>query len=168
MLDVLRGMRQKRRLAQYVYRVLVERSRAPEFFRDLGVPDTLDGRFDMMTLHAWLVLSWLKNKGAPEIAQRLTDMIFVGFDEGLRDLGAGDIGIGHRVKKMANAFYGRLQVYGESQSTEALAQSLTRNVYRDAAVDPANVTRLAHYVIAVKSHLAGCDLAMPFEFGPLP
>src|ERR1044071_2451039 len=108
MLNLLKDFGARKQQAGRFYDGLVSRAREPVFFRGLGVADTLDGRFDILVFHAWLCLRELK--GSP-VAQDLTDMIFTGFDEAMREQGAGDMGIGHKLKAMANAFYGRLQAY---------------------------------------------------------
>ncbi len=114
MLNALRKSKERRQLAAELHAALVARAREPEFFATFGIKDTLDGRFDLIALHAWLVLERLREAGASSLSQSFIDAVFVGFDEGLRELGAGDIGMGKRVKKLADAFYGRMQAYGEA------------------------------------------------------
>ena len=75
------------------------RAGQPVFFTRLAVPDTMDGRFDLVALHAWLVLD--RNRGRAAAAQALTDDVFIGFDEALREQGTGDMGMGRRLKAMA-------------------------------------------------------------------
>ena len=102
MLNLLRKSAARKREGRRLYDALVRRSREPVFFADFGVADSIDGRFDMLVFHAWLALAELQ--GA-EGAQALTDTIFTGFDEAMREQGAGDMGIGHKLKAMAKAFY---------------------------------------------------------------
>src|ERR1700759_4525794 len=116
-------------------RQLATRALAPVFFTRFGVPDTIDGRFDMMALHAWLALSQLKETGQDKDAQALTDAVFIGFDEALRQQGISDMGMGRRMKALANAFYGRLSAYSAAQDREQLAEALARNVWRGGAVN---------------------------------
>jgi cytochrome b pre-mRNA-processing protein 3 len=169
MLNVLRRVRERRQLAREHYRALSSRSRAPEFFTEFAVPDTIDGRFDLLTLHAWLVLARLKEQGAHDLAQSLTNAIFIGFDEGLRDLGAGDMGIGKKVKKMADAFYGRLNAYGAAKDEADMADTLLRNVYRGGPEHGDQARRLAHYVLQTQQKMAGLDLkAGRADFGSVP
>src|SRR5690349_11335210 len=111
MLTRLRRSRSERALAERLLAGIVARTREPVFYAGLNVPDTIDGRFDLITLHAWMVLERLGELGNRPLRQCLTDAVFASFEEGLRELGAGDIGIGRRVKKMANAFYGRCLAY---------------------------------------------------------
>ena len=121
MLNLLRKSAARKREGRRLYDALVSRSREPVFFADFGVADSIDGRFDMLVFHAWLVLAELK--GA-ESAQALTDTIFTGFDEAMREQGAGDMGIGHKLKAMGNAFYGRIAVYDATKIQEELAAAL--------------------------------------------
>ncbi|HSZ11244.1 MAG TPA: ubiquinol-cytochrome C chaperone family protein [Rhizomicrobium sp.] len=150
-----------------LHAAIVARSRAPVFFTALGVPDTLDGRLDLIFLHAWLVLDRVKEQ--PEVAQTLTDLLFIGFDEGLRELGAGDIGIGHRMKKIGNAYYGRMQAYDQAADATALADAVERNVYRGVEGRREQAIKLARYAFAAKQILAARDpLEDALDFGPLP
>src|ERR1700722_6912194 len=105
MLNAWRKSAERRRLSERLCAALIERARAPVFFREHGAPDPLDGRFDLLTLHAWLVLERLEAADRRDLAQALTDGLFVRFDEALRDMGAGDMGMGRRMKKMASAFF---------------------------------------------------------------
>jgi cytochrome b pre-mRNA-processing protein 3 len=167
MLNSLRKSENARRAASSLHAAIVTRARAPVFYAELGVADSVDGRFDLIALHAWLVLERLRAARLNDLSQALTDALFVGFDEGLRDLGAGDMGLGRRMKKVADAFYGRLKVYGESADEAAMGAALARNLYRGAQCG--RVTDVARYVLAAKEHLAHADVASGIaDFGPLP
>jgi cytochrome b pre-mRNA-processing protein 3 len=93
-----------------LYHAIVAQARAPVFFAGFGVPDTFDGRFELIALHGYLVLNRLKAEGPrmAELAQELFDVMFADFDRGLREMGVGDLGVGRQVKTMAQAFYGRI------------------------------------------------------------
>ena len=171
-MNMLKALRQrgarKQRAAQLCVTVSA-RAREPVFFRVFAVPDTIDGRFDLVTLHAWLILERLQAQNERELAQAFVDALFERFDEGLRELGAGDMGMSRRMKKMSGAFYGRLEAYGAAADEGALTEALIRNLYRGetAAVDPARV--LAKYTLAARAQLAAgpAGNADP-DFGPLP
>ncbi len=165
MLKALRRLGDRKRLADGLFAGLAARAREHLFFLDLAVPDTIDGRFDLLTLHAWLVLERLS--GERDLSQSLTDVIFVQFDESLRQLGVGDIGIGHRVKKMADAFYGRLKAYGDAQDESELATAILRNLYRGDERCGDEARRLASYAHHARAHLASSNIA-DLDFGPLP
>ncbi len=167
MLNSLRKSENARRAAQLLHAAIVARARAPVFYAELGVADSVDGRFDLIALHAWLVLERLRAARLNDLSQALTDALFVGFDEGLRDLGAGDMGMGRRMKKIADAFYGRLKAYGESEGDAAMSEALERNLYRGASCE--RMADLVRYVAAAQEHLARADLASGVaDFGPLP
>lgn len=166
MLNLLRKTSARKQEGQRLYDGLVTRAREPVFFRDFGVADTIDGRFDMVVLHAWLALSALKATDRNEAAQGLTDAIFVGFDEAMREQGAGDMGLGRKMKAFADAFYGRLSVYGQSKDEAELAMALARNLWRGAKVDE-TARRLAAYAWRAKENLKQ-GLPDRLDFGPLP
>jgi cytochrome b pre-mRNA-processing protein 3 len=169
MLNPLSGSQECRRAVAALYRTLVAQARQPVFFRALGVPDTVDGRFDLLALYAWLVLDRLKGAGARELSQGLTDTLFVGFDEGLRELGAGDMGMGRRMKKLADAFYGRLAAYDSCRDEAAFASALLRNLYRGVPERVADAASVARYTLAAREILVTCDIADGIaDFGPPP
>jgi cytochrome b pre-mRNA-processing protein 3 len=163
MLNLLKDFAARKQETQAFYDDLVSRAREPVFFTGFGVADSLDGRFDMLAFHAWLVLRELKG-GAQ--AQSLTDAIFTGFDEAMREQGVGDIGIGHKLKAMAKAFYGRMAAYEAAGNEEELAAALAKNLWRGASPD-ARARRLAAYAKAARGHL-GASLPGALDFGPLP
>ncbi|HJW39785.1 MAG TPA: ubiquinol-cytochrome C chaperone family protein [Rhizomicrobium sp.] len=170
MLNILRRTSPKIRTVQALHSNLVAAARQPVFFREYGVADTIDGRFDVVALHGWLVLGRLRSAGQSEIAQALSDAIFVAFDEGLRDLGNGDMGMGPRMKKLGNAFNGRLLAYEAAVGREAeLREAILRNVYRAAPGMEPEAGALARYVVAARARLESCDLlAGTLDFGSVP
>ena len=150
-----------------LYLALVTQARNPVFYTQYGVPDTVDGRFDMIALHAWLVMRRMKSEGetAARLSQALFDAFFGDMDRSLREMGAGDLGVGRRVKAMAKAFYGRVAAYDEAleDSEQALTEALHRNLFRGDASDAA---------LLALSALAACGLddllAGNLSFGPPP
>jgi cytochrome b pre-mRNA-processing protein 3 len=159
MLNVLRRNSHKARLVQALHAALTRQARLPVFFREYGVADTIDGRFDMVALHAWLVLGRLKAAGLEEVSQGLSNAIFIAFDEALRDLGTGDMGLGPRMKKLGNAFNGRMQAYEGVTNEAALATAIQRNVYRGEAGHEAAALALARYALAARARLEQSDPA---------
>jgi cytochrome b pre-mRNA-processing protein 3 len=136
--------------AERAYNAVVAQARRPEFFTDCGVPDTVDGRFELICLHAFLYLHRIKSEAPPadRFGQALFDRMFADFDRSLRELGTGDLSVGREVKKMAQAFYGRIHAYEEGLrgGDEALAAALARNLYRTAAAPPSAVAAVAAYL----------------------
>lgn len=159
--------------AREIYGNIVRQARGQAFYRDLGVPDTVDGRFEMVALHAFLVLRRLK--GDEETGQRLLDAMFDDMDVNLREMGAGDMGVAKRVKAMAEAFYGRLAAYDAALggSDEALSRALARNLYRTLPAPPGDaLAALVRYVRRQDGHLGEVDSADlrrgAFAFGEMP
>lgn len=103
--------------ANALYVALVEQSRQPAFYRDLGVADTLEGRYDMIILHAYMLFRRLgkgDDGGLRELSQETFDFMFNDMDQNLREMGVTDTGIGKRVQRMAEAFYGRTAAYDKA------------------------------------------------------
>jgi cytochrome b pre-mRNA-processing protein 3 len=156
-----------------LYDLLVARARDPVFHKDFAVLDTIDGRFDLLTLHAFLVLDTLKSQGGAgnKLGTELASVIFAGFDQALRELGVGDFGIARRMKALAGAFYGRLKAYRAADSTLTLAPVLLRNLYRGEAARAHEAAVLADYMLSARNDLMGhaADLLQGHaDFGPLP
>lgn len=166
MLNLLRKGAARKQEARRLYDDLVTRSRAPVFFTVFGVADSIDGRFDLLAFHAWLALRALKGAGEDGAAQALTDLIFTGFDEAMREQGAGDMGLGHKLKKFANAFYGRLTAYDAAPDAGALAAALAKNLWRGAEPDT-RAHALATYASTAQNTLKQ-GLPGTLDFGPLP
>lgn len=146
-----------------LYRNLVDQARSPQFYLNVGVPDTLDGRFDMIVLHMVVVMERLSAIGAPakELSQKLFDVMFDDMDQALREIGVGDLSVGKKVKTMARAFYGRLGAYDDAfkdGSDEALIAALKRNVFREAEVAPERLEALAAYLQSVRRALRETEL----------
>jgi cytochrome b pre-mRNA-processing protein 3 len=118
------------------YRRVVEQSRRPVFFIDYGVPDTLDGRFELICLHAFLYLHRLKSDRpqASRFCQEVFDVMFADMDRSLREMGKSDLGVGKEVKRMARGFYGRIRAYedGLAGGDRVLAAALARNLFGTA------------------------------------
>ena len=135
-----------RHAAEELYAVVVAQARRPEFYRDLGVPDTVDGRFELVALHTFLALRRLRSKAnAAGARQALVEVFVDDMDASLREMGAGDLGVGRRVKTMAQALYGRIAAYeaGLAGSEQALVEALRRNVFGTAAGPGPNRRRRA-------------------------
>lgn len=145
-----------------VYELIVAQARRPEFYRDLGVADSLDGRFDMLTLHAMLILRRFKSEPerTAKTGQDLFDHMFFDMDRSLREIGVSDLSVGKRVKEMGSAFLGRVAAYekGFAEPGNALEEALIRNVYRDSAPDEESPRRLASYMRTLDSQLSGLPL----------
>ncbi len=142
-----------------LYQAIVAQGRLPVFYSDLSVPDSVDGRFDLITLHIFLALRRLKREGAvaEALGQDLTEIFFADMDLNLRELGASDIGVGRRVKRMIEGFYGRALAYEAALDGQGdrLEEVLARNLYGTTEVQEAVLVDLATYVRGADSHLLG-------------
>ena len=136
--------------AELAYCRIVEQARQPAFFTEIGVPDTIDGRFELICLHAFLFLHRLKGEAAPaaELGQRVFDAMFADFDRSLREMGTGDLSVGRQVKRMAQAFYGRIDAYerGLAAGDGVLKPALVRNLFGTVAAEEAALDAMAGYL----------------------
>jgi len=142
--------RELRGAAEALYERAVAQARLPVFYARLGVPDTLDGRFDMVVLHVFLLLYRLRQEGerSKRLAQALFDVMFEDMDRSLREMGVGDLGVGPRVKAMAKALYGRIAAYEEGLAgdDEILAAALARNLFGTVSASPEALSSLCVYL----------------------
>jgi cytochrome b pre-mRNA-processing protein 3 len=147
-----------RPMAHAAYTSIVEQARAPDFFLSLEVPDTLDGRFEMIALHMFLVLNRLRaeHEATEEFAQALFDAMFADLDRGLREMGATDIGVGKRVKEMATGFYGRIAAYekGLAGDDQVLSEALKRNLYGTVQPSAHAIGGMVQYMRSQAKNLA--------------
>src|SRR5277367_611994 len=104
-----RARRASRAVIEQILGEIVAAARRPALYQALQAPDRIDGRFELLTLHAGLVLRRLKALGglADAIAQELVNSVFLHFDDTLREMGLSDIAVSKRLKAMGRAFYGR-------------------------------------------------------------
>ncbi len=148
--------------AEALYVSAVNQARQVPFYADLGVPDTVDGRFDLLILHVYMILRRLKSEHTrtTDLAQELFDILFADMDQNLREMGVGDMGVGKRVKGMAKAFYGRVAAYDDAlekagrgwheavgvDHADPVTVALRRNLYRKTEPSEQQVAALAAYL----------------------
>lgn len=145
-----------------VYSAIVAQSRQPAFYAEWGVPDTVTGRFDMISLHLVLLFRRLRadKKQGSAFAQAVFDLFFLDMDRSLREMGVSDIGVPKKIQKMGNLFYGLLGAVNEAMDKadrEGLEQALRRNLFDDA--ETASVARLSQYLEERDRELAGQPIA---------
>ncbi len=142
--------------AARLYASIVAQARHPDFYTAGGVPDSIDGRFEMVALHGYLVLRRLRGAGgeAERLSQGLVDALFADMDASLREMGAGDLGVGKRVKRMATAFYGRLAAYEAGEGGGDLSEALRRNLFGTVMPKPGQLAAMVAYVEAAGAALA--------------
>jgi cytochrome b pre-mRNA-processing protein 3 len=143
-----------------LYGTIVAQARAAAFYQDFGVPDTVNGRFEMVVLHALLLLHRLNTE--PQSIRRLGQAVFDRFcrdmDANLREMGVGDLAVPRKMRGIGEAFYGRQLVYDAALAASdrgPLAAALARNVFGAAAAPGAE--RLAAYMREAVRHLAAQD-----------
>lgn len=167
--------------ARGLYEAVVAQARHPFFYRDCAVPDTVDGRFDLLVLHAWLVMRRLKEAPPPAdaVSQTLFDLLFFDMDQSVRVSGVGDLKVGPKVSAMGRAFFGRIEAYdralaetADASRAAALSDALRRNLYRGADVPAASPEAVAGYLQRELAALAAQPdadlLAGRLRFSSLP
>jgi cytochrome b pre-mRNA-processing protein 3 len=142
-----------------LYGAAVTAAREPFLYTGLGVPDTLDGRFDMVGLHAFLLIQRLKREPAPgpALAQAVFDAMFSDMDVNLREMGVGDLSVGRKVRVMWEAFHGRAAAYAEAMNAGDMASldaALERNVWRGIPPPSGSTQALRRVTLAQAAHLS--------------
>ena len=144
--------------AAALYARTAEHARAPELFEACGIPDTLDGRFDALALHAALTIDRLRREPDGEaLAQAFFDAMFRHLDLTLREIGVQDLGVGRRIKIMAEGLHGRALAYREALGggPPSLGDVLRRNAYGGRPpVDVQAVAQLEAHVRRYAERLA--------------
>jgi len=135
-----------------LYEAIVAAARHVRFYEDMAVADTIDGRFEMIVLHLFLVLNRLKGEGVEELRQNLTDEFFADMDRSLRELGVSDVAVGKKVRKIAESYYGRVTAYDRALSSgpKILEQAISRNIYPDGAPEDSIRAMTAYFGDAAK------------------
>jgi cytochrome b pre-mRNA-processing protein 3 len=150
MLDWLRQRSLTAGIGRKLYDSIVARSRAEVFYRELGVPDTIEGRFELIVLHLHLVLERLRLEGATgkRVSRALIEAFVTDMDDSMREFGIGDMGVPRRVKRAAAAVYERSADYAAAQHAEldVLAQVLLKHIYFGNCSDSRLPAQLAAYV----------------------
>jgi cytochrome b pre-mRNA-processing protein 3 len=150
-----------------IYGMIVTQAREPVFYQALGVPDTVDGRFDLVVLHLWMVLRRLRRlANGARLGQALFDQFCADMDANLREMGVGDLAVPKRMQAFGEAFYGRSAAYdlALTDGPEALAQALGKNILgtnilEGRSID--NAQQLAIYIEAALAQLASvADVAL--------
>ena len=152
-----------------VYAQIVAKARQPWLYLNAGVPDTVTGRFDMITLHSFIVMEHLSKKGEKEsqFNQLLFDEVFLDMDHSLREMGVSDVAVSKKIRKMSEIFYGACNGYRtaleEPDPAKAFTRALQRNILGKEAA-PEKLNNLVNYTlqaigqvekVPVKSILAG-------------
>lgn len=152
-----------------LYRAIVAAGRDPSWYREAQVPDTLDGRFDMISGLVALVLLRLETAGeeARQPSVLLTELFVADMDSSLREIGIGDYVVGKHVGRMMGALGGRLSAFRAAGDEQALADAVERNIFRGAPPSPEAVTLVANRLARFRAALEEAPLAALLD-GRLP
>jgi cytochrome b pre-mRNA-processing protein 3 len=151
-----------RDVGRALYAAVVEQSRAPALYEALAAPDTVEGRFEIYTLHVVLLLDRLNQPGdrVKATSQALFDTYVGALDHSLREMGVGDLSVGKKMRKLGEAFFGRVKSYHAAFAAlperGPLHDLLGRTVYAEG--DASHAPALADYVAAQRAQLSGQSL----------
>ena len=143
-------------LIENIYTNIVKTSRNKIFFLDFKVDDTVEGRFDIIILHSFIIFYFFINidEEKSKIPQLLFDHMFADFDSNLREMGFGDIAVNKRMKQFINAFYGRIYNYSKGltqfkkiNNDKVLKDTIIRNIYKDTNTEIKCVNFWSEYII---------------------
>jgi len=144
-----------------LYGIIVAQARASAFYQDYGVPDTVDGRFEMVVLHTVLMLRRLDAEAGPmrQQGQALFDLFCRNMDGSLREMGIGDLCVPREMRRIGEAFYGRQAAYVAALAAadrDLLIAAVGRNVFRNAS-SIHGPERMAAYICAAVRVLNAVD-----------
>jgi cytochrome b pre-mRNA-processing protein 3 len=153
-----------------LWHAVVNRARAEHWYTDGAVPDTLDGRFDMVALVLALVL--LRIEGEPEHGREgvlLTEIMVEDMDGQMRQIGFGDMIVGKQMGQIMSALGGRIGAYRiGADDPAAMEAALLRNLYRDEAPSPAAMAHVLGAAATLRSGLAAMTVAELVASANLP
>ena len=139
-----------------LYEVIVSLSRNSSLYKRGGVPDSLDGRYELIVLHTHLVIKKLivNGKQGKNVSQKLFNTMVKDFDNSLRELGVGDLSVGKKVKKMIEGFYGRVEAYEKEFSSKTQAfRVLKRNLYGTTSPSINQIEYMWKYILRLNQYL---------------
>lgn len=148
-----------------IYQGLVAQARSTAFYADMEVPDTVEGRFDMILLHVFLADERLEAAGDSYIRLRryIQEAMVSDMDRSFRELGVGDMSVGKEMKKVGAALLGRKAAYkdalAKTTDTSALEEAITKNIYKGE--DRKGLGNLITYIIEARKTLAATELDSP-------
>jgi cytochrome b pre-mRNA-processing protein 3 len=162
--------RRDRDNAASLYGAIVAQARSPALYAEIGVPDSVGGRFEMVVLHTILVTRRLELAG--EVARASGQAVFDHFcrdmDNSLREMGIGDLSVPKHMRRVGEAYFGRLAAYGPALSAGdvgGLAEAIGRTVFDDGGASP-SARSLAVYAIAAADRLSRQDDGAIVAGGP--
>lgn len=162
MFRFLKTIRERRATAEKLYQTALAQARQPFFYKDHGVADSVDGRFELTVLHTFLVWNRIRGEGrdGAKLAQALFDVMFTDMERALRLMGVGDLGVPHHMRRMMRGFKGRALAYRNGldnpDDPEVLLEALSRNLFGtvEEIKDDAPLRWFADYMKAQAGFLA--------------
>jgi cytochrome b pre-mRNA-processing protein 3 len=154
---------------RWLYEQALSASRSKDFYVKGAVPDTVDGRFDLLVIHVWLLIRRLNTLEVQPLGQDVFDAMFVDMDNALRELGISDTALGKRIKDMAKVFYGRAEAYNKALDEEdgkALGTALERNLFAKVEASASHGVDLAGHMQRIEHALAEQNLESLLKNGP--
>lgn len=149
-------------LPEQLYGGLVTQARSPVFFTDLGLPDTVMGRFDALSLHIYMLARRFRAEGTNptmDLSQEIFDLYVSDVERALRELGIGDTSVPKKKKKMIRSFYGQIEDFDaalEDMNETIIAEKVTARYLIDSqSTDPATLTR---YMLETEKHLKAQEI----------
>jgi cytochrome b pre-mRNA-processing protein 3 len=148
----------RHRNARELYGSIVTQARAPIFYAAWGVPDTVQGRFEMLVLHVCVVLDRLQQEAAPggELARAVTEAFIADMDASMREMTFGDLAVPREIARTAAALFDRHSAYQrllKARQEAPLSQSLATQMAYLGAGTRLDTARLAHYILEAADRL---------------
>jgi cytochrome b pre-mRNA-processing protein 3 len=142
---------------QQLYGTVMTQARLPEFFTDFGIPDTVMGRFDVLSLHIYLLARRFREEGSPiamDLSQEVFDLYVYDVERALRELGIGDTSVPKKKKKMIRSFYGQIDDFDEAINTsDAKEISAKAELRYLSETENPNPQILTSYILKTEAHL---------------
>jgi len=159
MFSFLTGSRRRKAYGDNLYQACVAQARAPELYRDLGVSDTPEGRYELISLHVMLLIRRLNAEGdkGREAAQEVFDSMFRDMDYALREMGVGDMSVSKKIRALAKAFYARMEAFKpglDAGDATMLSDAMQASIEASDAIDHSG---LAAYALACEASLGAQD-----------
>jgi len=159
--------RAEKQNAHAIYKALVSQARSAAFYERMDVDDTIEGRFDMILLHLYLVDARLALEGEKYVRLRryVQEVMISDLDRSFRELGVGDMSVGKEMKKVGAAWMGRKSGYAEAMANpkneQILEAALIKNIYRGEKKE--GLPDLASYILSSSALLADAELTGPAD-----
>jgi cytochrome b pre-mRNA-processing protein 3 len=147
--------------AAALYESAERQARSPALYSHMGAPDTVEGRFELLTLHVILLIERLRDLGRAALGQEVFDRHLSDLDGALREMGVGDLSVGRRMRDLGRVFYGRAAAFRQALDNVSddieLENLVARTILAERACEPSS---LARYARLCRTHLAAIDPAM--------